>query len=124
MKPESKTRVGQTFEERARIYLEKQGYRLINRNFRCYSGEIDLVFEHHRSLVFVEVRSSKDSSAGLIRDPRLHLSRKKSERIQKAIQFYLSRYRGSAQLVRMDFVIFKNGDIEHFPDFWPINGQS
>lgn len=38
-------------------YLERQGYRLVCRNFRCPQGEIDLIVEKDQQLIFVEVKT-------------------------------------------------------------------
>ena len=53
---------GDAGEEQALRYLEKQGLKLVERNFRCKGGEIDLVMQDGRGLVFVEVR--KRAAAG------------------------------------------------------------
>ena len=52
-----KALAGQAAEERALAYLEARGFTLVERNFRCRLGEIDLVMLHGTHLVFVEVRS-------------------------------------------------------------------
>jgi putative endonuclease len=50
------TRSGSDAERRAAEYLETLGYRILQRNYRCPRGEIDLVAEEGQTLVFVEVR--------------------------------------------------------------------
>lgn len=47
---------GQRAEESALAYLQQRGFRLVERNYRCRLGEIDLVMEDRDRLVFVEVR--------------------------------------------------------------------
>jgi putative endonuclease len=47
---------GRLAEDRALEFLERQGLRLIERNYRSRYGEIDLIMEDGRTLVFVEVR--------------------------------------------------------------------
>jgi putative endonuclease len=47
---------GQRAEENALAYLQQRGFRLVERNYRCRLGEIDLVMEDRDRLVFVEVR--------------------------------------------------------------------
>jgi len=47
---------GQWAENFAERYLELQGLSLLERNFTCRGGEIDLIMEHGEILVFVEVR--------------------------------------------------------------------
>ena len=55
---------GQAAEEQALAYLNKQGLRLLARNYRCRSGEIDLVMQQADTLVFVEVRYRQSSRFG------------------------------------------------------------
>lgn len=55
---------GQQAEDRALAYLQKQGLRLLDRNYRCKGGEIDLVMREGETLVFVEVRYRASTSHG------------------------------------------------------------
>ena len=48
--------LGQQYEQLALQYLQRQGLRLIQQNFQCKAGEIDLVMQDGTCLVFVEVR--------------------------------------------------------------------
>ncbi len=52
---------GEQAEDRARHYLEGHGLTVLERNFRCRGGEIDLIMRDGESLVFVEVRYRADS---------------------------------------------------------------
>ena len=54
-----KQKKGYTAEKKACAYLESQGLKLIERNFRIKSGEIDLIMREKEYLVFVEVRFRK-----------------------------------------------------------------
>lgn len=47
---------GQRAEAGACTYLQQQGLRLVERNYRCRQGEIDLIMRDQETLVFVEVR--------------------------------------------------------------------
>ena len=47
---------GKNFEDQSLKFLEAQGLVLLERNFHCRSGEIDLIMMHKQDLVFVEVR--------------------------------------------------------------------
>ena len=44
-------------EKLAGDFLKKKGYRIIETNYRCPEGEIDIVAEHGDFLVFIEVRT-------------------------------------------------------------------
>lgn len=49
--------VGKYGEDRASEFLERQGYQVIDRNWRCNIGEIDIVARDHDCLVFAEVKT-------------------------------------------------------------------
>ena len=51
-------------ERLAAAHLEAKGYRIIERNFRCGEGEIDIVAEDSDCLVFVEVRTRRGDALG------------------------------------------------------------
>jgi putative endonuclease len=55
---------GHFAEEMARHYLEQQGLRLVERNYRCPPGELDLVMLDGRTVVFVEVRYRRNPRFG------------------------------------------------------------
>lgn len=61
--PTPKRRLGDHGEQIAAAYLEQRGYTLITRNWRCRSGEIDLVARDGDQIVFVEVRTRRDEYA-------------------------------------------------------------
>ena len=47
---------GTWYEENAARYLEQQGYRILEKNFRCRQGEIDLIAMDGEYLCFIEVK--------------------------------------------------------------------
>ncbi len=56
--------IGDEAELLACNYLSQQGLRLLERNYRCRGGEIDLIMQHDDSLVFIEVRYRKNIAYG------------------------------------------------------------
>ena len=64
MSPDSTTELGRRGEDLACRHLEAQGLRLLERNYRCRAGEIDLVMLDGGTLVLVEVRSRSTSEHG------------------------------------------------------------
>lgn len=91
---------GQVGEDAALAYLQAQGMQLIMRNFRCKTGEIDLIMQDRDSLVFVEVRKRADASYG---GAAASITPAKQRRLLRAAQFYLLRYR-SPPACRFDVV--------------------
>lgn len=69
--------------------LEKRGYKLITRNFLARGGEIDLIMEHGKRLVFVEVKTRRGASFG---DPFESITVAKRERLYYTAQVYISQY--------------------------------
>ncbi len=64
MDPRNKSAKGQEIEQLACGYLQSQGLVLIEKNYRCRRGEIDLVMKQNDTLVFVEVRYRKNQDFG------------------------------------------------------------
>ena len=60
---ENKRAVGSRYEEEAAAFLQKNGYRILEKNFRNRRGEIDLIAKDGRTLVFVEVGLSGEVRA-------------------------------------------------------------
>ena len=64
MSRETTTELGRRAEARAVAHLEASGLKLLERNFRCRGGEIDLVMLEGQTLVLVEVRSRASAAFG------------------------------------------------------------
>ena len=56
--------IGFAEERRALLYLQKQGLKLITRNYQCKMGEIDIIMQDKDMLVFVEVRYRRKGRYG------------------------------------------------------------
>lgn len=93
---------GAEAETRAATWLEKQGLTIVQRNWRCRFGEIDLIATHGTTLVFVEVRSRARSDFG---DAAASITPAKRERLLTAARQYLSRL-PSEPPCRFDAVVF------------------
>jgi putative endonuclease len=96
-----KKKLGQAGEDRAARYLEKQGYRILERNYRAPCGEIDLIAMHQGELVFVEVKTRTNEAYGA---PELAVNPRKQQRMVKAALGYI-RYKNLHQVpCRFDVV--------------------
>ena len=80
---------GDVYEQAALDYLLKQKLNLIERNFRCKLGEIDLIMRDQEFLVFVEVKYRKSTSFG---EPSEMVSPSKQKKICKTVQIYLQKH--------------------------------
>lgn len=80
---------GQRAEDDALAYLERHGLTLVERNFRCKGGEIDLVMREGEALVFVEVRQRTDARHG---GAAASVDAGKQRRLILAAQIYLQRF--------------------------------
>ena len=59
-----KDRLGRQGEAVAARWLEEQGYTVLQRNWRCAAGELDLIATHGRTTVFVEVKTRSSIAYG------------------------------------------------------------
>jgi len=64
MKDNTNINTGKEGEKIAATFLKKNGYRIIEKNFRCALGEIDIIAREKGELVFVEVKTRKSSELG------------------------------------------------------------
>lgn len=81
---------GRQGEDDALAYLQHQGLSLVDRNFRCRRGEIDLIMQERDTLVFVEVRKRASGRHG---DAAASITPHKQARLIAAAEFYLQRFR-------------------------------
>ena len=97
--------LGDAFEERAALWLQESGLRLLARNFRSRLGEIDIVALDGECVVFLEVRRRGNPRfAGAAAS----VDRRKQQRIQRAAQLFLQRHpQWSALPCRFDVVAFE-----------------
>lgn len=94
------TTIGREAEERALRFLEQAGLVLLERNFRCRSGEIDLIMQDGASVIFVEVRMRRQSRFGGAAES---ISARKLGRIRSAAGLWL-RITQRSNPVRLDVV--------------------
>jgi putative endonuclease len=83
-------RLGVDAEALAASFLEARGLQIIARNYRCRSGEIDLVARDGATTVFVEVRRRASNAFG---GAAASITSKKRLKLLKAARHYLSRLR-------------------------------
>ena len=103
----AKQRQGRAGEEQALRHLQAQGLLLVERNFLCKGGEIDLVMRDGTVLVFVEVRQRASASHG---GAAASVTVAKQRRLTLAAQVYLMRL-SSEPPCRFDVVAIDAGQL-------------
>ncbi|MEX0958285.1 MAG: YraN family protein [Burkholderiales bacterium] len=99
------SRTGRDAEDAALAFLERSGLKLVQRNYRCRFGEIDLVMRDGRVLVFVEVRYRASAAFG---GAAASITPRKQGRLLAAARHFLASH-ADALPCRLDAVLL-NGD--------------
>lgn len=114
MCPETTTVLGQRGEDLALQYLEARGLRLLERNYRCKGGEIDLVMLDGTTLALIEVRSRSAADYG---GAAASVGARKQRRlILAARHLMLTRPEYRKLAARFDVVALEPGDDPLLPD--------
>ncbi len=98
----SRVDIGKKGEEIAFSFLRRKGYRVVDRNWRCKMGEIDIIAMDGETLVFVEVRSLKMHRN--LRTPEESVTIAKKKRLLNAARVYLGKNGLWHRKVRFDII--------------------
>ncbi|PKH00284.1 YraN family protein [Paraglaciecola sp. MB-3u-78] len=95
--------IGNEAERFARTFLEQQGLTFIMKNYRCRTGEIDLVMQDGDELVFVEVKFRSQNQHGSAIE-FFHASKKR--KFESAVMYYMQEKGFNPSIVphRIDLV--------------------
>jgi putative endonuclease len=116
----TRKRLGQLGEGYAYEHLQALRYRILSQNWRCRTGEIDLVAMDGQLLVFVEVRSRSGSAA--FGTPQESVNALKQMKVQQAALVYAHRFRLMHLQMRFDVISIRTDRegkllaLEHFPN--------
>lgn len=97
----SNKNVGDRGEDLAYQYLNKLGYKILERNFRIRGGEIDIIAKDREYLVFIEVKTRYSHDFGL---PVDSITPWKIRYLLKAAKFYIQRINWGEKPYRLDYV--------------------
>lgn len=98
----NKRQLGSEKEALAARYLQDRGYEVVEQNYYCPAGEIDLIAKDGIYLVFIEVKYRKDSRYGM---PEESVTPKKRRIIYRTAQYYMNeRHTGENRPCRFDVV--------------------
>ncbi|MGE8500901.1 putative endonuclease [Ectopseudomonas oleovorans] len=103
--------LGRAAEQAARQHLERNGLRLIEQNWRCRLGELDLVMLDGDTVVFVEVRARRHSAWGGALESVD--ARKRGKLIMAAELFLQQQSRWARHPCRFDVVAISTGGTTH-----------
>ncbi len=106
---------GNLGEQAAEHFLLPKGYRVINRNFRGKSGEIDIIATQRDSLIFIEVKTRKNDTYATGREA---VTLSKQKKIKNTAREFIAANRIGFKNVRFDVIECYTDDnsIEHFVD--------
>lgn len=101
---------GRKSESIAADRLKKQGYSILELNYRTKLGEIDIIAKDKDTIVFIEVKARKSNSFG---NPKFAVTYKKQKKISMVALYYLKSTKQSNSKARFDVVsiIFGKGSL-------------
>lgn len=109
--------IGKLGEMKAKNYLRRRGYQILETNYRTRAGELDMIAKEKDCLVFVEVKTRTSDEYGA---PAEAVSYYKQQHMLKSAKYYLSRHGGDCEC-RFDVIevrltnhgLFKLAKINH-----------
>jgi putative endonuclease len=114
--------LGREGEALAAAFLRKKGYRIIEENYRCPLGEVDIVAVDGRTLCFVEVKTR--STRGYDR-PEVAVHKRKQQRLSRTALWYLKEKRLQDVKARFDVVAIKRrgslDEVQHFENAFEVS---
>lgn len=95
--------IGKWGENLACRYIEENKYKIIERNFLCRQGEIDIIAKDINSneLVFIEVKTRSNFKYG---NPAASVNKPKQKHMKQAIKYYLYKNRIESIAIRIDVI--------------------
>lgn len=118
----NKREIGGDWEKLAAEFLTEKGMRIVERNFRCRQGEIDLIGYHGGYLVFVEVKYRSTSKRGFALEA---VDYRKQRKICKVADYYRYLHKiNDFENIRYDVVAIQNGEIDWIQNaFFHVYGR-
>lgn len=108
----NKRKIGTFYEDRACAFLKEQGLHIIQQNFRCKFGEIDIICRQGDCIIFTEVKYRKNEAYGYALTA---VDYKKQNRICKCASYFCMKNPWIKQ-IRYDVIGITDTKIEWIPD--------
>ena len=110
------TRVIGSFEEDVAIsYLKENGFEILEQNFKCKIGEIDVIAKKDNAIRFIEVKYRKGNVAG---GAHYTISKSKLIKISKIASFYIMTHPNGNSSYSIDAIIIENDCIEYLENIF------
>jgi len=113
-------RIGREGEDAALRFLKKHGYKILHKNYRTRTGEIDIIAQDGETIVFIEVKARQSVEYGR---PFEAVNKAKRERMADVASLFLKGFKETPPC-RFDVVsiIYKNGraEFELFKDAFEV----
>jgi putative endonuclease len=104
--------IGREGEKIALRYLKRLNYKILDKNYRCRFGEIDIIAKDKETFVFIEVKMRRSKNYG---PPELAVDKRKREKIGKVALNYITKNNIKDKDMRFDVVAIdmssEKGDI-------------
>ena len=111
--------LGAEGEARVAGFLEARGWKVLERNWRCRYGELDLVAEDGGTLVFVEVKARSSRRRG---SPEEAVDAAKQARLSRIAGEYLAAHGALERTCRFDVVAVEDGGLRHHKAAFAASG--
>ncbi len=105
--------MGRAGERRAAAFLKDKGYKILERNFSCGFGEIDIIAKKGGLIVFLEVKTRTASDYGRGAES---VNKEKINKIRRAAAYYLNKIKEPEACCRFDVIEINEGKMEHIED--------
>lgn len=112
----ARQKLGRQGEELAVTFLTERGYQILERNWRCLKGEVDIIATHEEFIIFCEVKTL--AKIGVLH-PVLKVNHTKQRHLQESGLSYLASHEEIQRQIRFDIItiIFKTAsapEVEHW----------
>lgn len=102
LRKDDRKQLGKLGEELAEAFLSERAYRIVERNWRCRTGELDIIAEKADKLIFIEVRTRRPS--GRFGSAKESVDYRKQLKVKETAQFYLHRFQKYEQSIQFDVI--------------------
>ena len=122
-----KKETGKLGEDIAGHYLKQNGYVILDRNFECRQGEIDIIALDKKEIVFIEVKTRTSNKYGA---PSEAVNKIKQKHMLQTIKYYLYIRNLSDEFIRIDVIevyinnnVYKVNHIKQAFEGWRPDGE-